>query len=119
MRFSIIVPVLNEEAILNEHLAYLVKQCALYDCELIIVDGGSYDHTVVIAQGYGKVIHSPRGRAIQMNNDAKVALGDVLLFLHADTRLPDNALTAIEQALRIPATPNVVGGAFRVCFNCD
>lgn len=119
MRFSIIMPVLNEEAILDKHLAYLVKQCASYDCELIIVDGGSHDHTAAIAQGYGKVIHSPRGRATQMNNGAKVARGDILLFLHADTRLPDNALTAIEQAFNTPTTSNIVGGAFRVCFNCD
>ncbi len=116
MRFSIIMPVLNEEAILEEHLAYLAKQCASYDYELIIVDGGSHDSTVAIAQRYGNVIHSPRGRAIQMNNGAKAAHGDVLLFLHADTRLPDNAFVAIEQAL---AVPTVVGGAFRMCFNRD
>lgn len=116
MRFSIIMPVLNEEAILEEHLAYLTKQCASYDCELIIVDGGSQDRTVAIAQLYGNVLHSPRGRATQMNNGAKAAHGEVLLFLHADTRLPDNAFFAIEQIL---ATPNVVGGAFRLCFNCD
>lgn len=116
MRFSIIMPVLNEEAVLEEHLMYLVKQYASYDCELIIVDGGSHDATVTIAQRYGNVIHAPRGRATQMNNGAKAAHGDVLLFLHADTRLPDNALRAIEQALSVP---HVVGGAFRMCFNCD
>lgn len=122
MRFSIIMPVLNEEAILEEHLAYLVKQCASYSCELIIVDGGSQDHTVAIAQRYGNVIYSPRGRATQMNNGAKAAHGDVLLFLHADTRLPDNTFVAIEQALNTlnaQAVSNVVGGAFRLRFNCD
>ncbi len=116
MRFSIIMPVLNEEAVLAEHLAYLVKQYAFSDYELIIVDGGSHDSTVAIAQRFGTVIDSPRGRATQMNNGAKVAHSDVLLFLHADTRLPDNAFVAIEQALTVS---NVVGGAFRVCFNCD
>ncbi|MEO8972398.1 MAG: TIGR04283 family arsenosugar biosynthesis glycosyltransferase [Ktedonobacteraceae bacterium] len=116
MRFSIIMPVLNEEAVLEEHLAHLTRQCASCDCELIIVDGGSHDHTVTIAQRYGNVIHSPRGRAIQMNNGAKAAHGAILLFLHADTRLPDNALTAIEQVL---TTSDAVGGAFRMCFNCD
>lgn len=119
MRFSIIMPVLNEEAILEEHLAYLVKLCASYNCELIIVDGGSQDRTVTIAQRYGNVIHSQRGRATQMNHGAKVAHGDVLLFLHADTRLPENAVIAIEQALNTPAVSNVVGGAFRICFDCD
>lgn len=116
MRFSIIMPVLNEESVLEEHLAHLTKQCAASDCELIIVDGGSHDSTVAIAQRYGNVVHSPRGRAIQMNNGAKAAHSDVLLFLHADTRLPDNALAAIEQAL---TNPDVAGGAFRMCFNCD
>lgn len=116
MRFSIIMPVLNEEAVLAEQLADLVKQFASYDCELIIVDGGSQDQTVAIARRFGNVIHSPRGRATQMNSGAKVAHSDVLLFLHADTGLPDNAFGAIEQALTVTS---VVGGAFRVCFNCD
>ncbi len=116
MRFSIIVPVLNEEAVLENHLAPLTNQCARHDCELLIVDGGSTDTTTSIAQHYGKVIHSPRGRATQMNAGAALAKGDVLLFLHADTRLPNEAFTAIEQAL---VSSDVVGGAFRLCFNCD
>jgi rSAM/selenodomain-associated transferase 2 len=116
MRFSIIVPVLNEEAVLEEQLAYLTQQCVGQNCELIIVDGGSSDGTVSIAERYGEVIHSPGGRATQMNAGAAIASGDVLIFLHADTRLPNDAFDAIEQAL---ASSRVVGGAFRVCFNCD
>ncbi len=116
MRFSIIVPVLNEETVLEEQLAYLSGQCASLDCELIIVDGGSSDATVSIAGKYGTVISAPRGRARQMNAGAAVASGDVLIFLHADTRLPDDAFAAIEHTL---ALPRVVGGAFRICFNCD
>ena len=114
MRFSIIIPVLNEETILEEQLACLARQCN--GRELIIVDGGSADATVSIAEKYGKVVSSARGRATQMNAGAAVAAGDVLIFLHADTRLPDDAFDAIERAL---ASPHVVGGAFRVCFNCD
>ena len=116
MRFSIIVPVLNEAAVLESHLARLVAQCAHIDGEVLIVDGGSSDRTVAIAERYGRVMCSPRGRATQMNAGAAVAHGDVLIFLHADTTLPDDAFTAIEQAL---GSPKVVGGAFRVCFNCD
>ena len=116
MRFSIIIPVLNEEAILEEHLAHLTRQCTDHECELLIVDGGSSDATIAIAQRYGQVLQSPRGRARQMNAGAAAASGDVLLFLHADTRLPDDALSAIERAL---ASSRVVGGAFRICFNCD
>lgn len=116
MRFSIIVPVLNEEAVLEHHLNNLVRQISHYDCELLVIDGGSTDRTVEIAQLFGKVIPSQRGRATQMNSGARVATGEILLFLHADTLLPDDAFCAIEHALN---AQDVVGGAFRVCFNCD
>lgn len=114
MRFSIIMPVLNEEVILEPQLARLAQVCAPYPCELLIVDGGSRDDTVAIAQRYGRVIHAPRGRALQMNAGAAEATGDILLFLHADTSLPETAFDAIERALQLP---KVVGGAFRVRFN--
>ena len=116
MLFSIIMPVLNEEAVLEHQLGNLVRQISLHDCELLIVDGGSTDRTIEIAQRFGRVIHSPRGRAAQMNIGADVATGEVLLFLHADTLLPDDAFSAIEHELK---AQEVVGGAFRVCFNCD
>ena len=119
MRFSIIVPVLNEETVLETHLAALVTQCAPLDYELLIVDGGSSDGTVGIAERYGRVVASARGRATQMNAGAAVASGDVLLFLHADTQLPSQAFPAIEAALKTPKTPPVVAGAFRICFNCE
>ncbi len=116
MRFSIIMPVLNEEAILEFQLARLIRQCAQQDYELLLVDGGSTDRTVEIAQRYAQVLTAPPGRARQMNVGAMAANGDVLLFLHADTELPDNAFLAIERAL---ASPEVVAGAFRLCFNCE
>jgi rSAM/selenodomain-associated transferase 2 len=116
MRFSIIMPVLNEAATLESHLAHIIRQCTHLDYELLIVDGGSSDDTVAIAERYGRVICSPRGRALQMNAGATAASGDVLLFPHADTTLPENAFNAIEQTL---ASLNVVGGAFRLCFNCN
>jgi rSAM/selenodomain-associated transferase 2 len=116
MHFSIIMPVLNEEVVLEQQLVYLTRQCTRQDYELLLVDGGSSDGTVAIAQRYGRVLTAPRGRATQMNAGAAAANGDVLIFLHADTQLPDDAFLAIEKAL---ASPKVVGGAFRVCFNCD
>ena len=114
MRFSIIMPVLNEEASLETYLRLLARPCAGHDCELLIVDGGSTDTTVSIAEHYGRVICSSKGRAKQMNMGASVADGDVLLFLHADTQLPDDAFIAIEQALQ---STQVVGGAFRLSFD--
>ncbi len=116
MRFSIIMPVLNEAEVLERYLIPLTQQCAHHKYELLIVDGGSTDATVAIAKRYGTVIHSARGRATQMNCGAQAAQGDILLFLHADTLLPDNAFDAIEQAF---TSLKVVAGAFRVCFNCD
>jgi rSAM/selenodomain-associated transferase 2 len=116
MRFSIIIPVLNEEAVLEAQLTHLTRQCANCDCELLIVDGGSTDRTATIAERFGRVLPSSRGRAMQMNRGAAEASGDVLLFLHADTQLPDDAFSAIEQAF---ADPRVAGGAFRLCFNCS
>ncbi len=116
MRFSIIMPVLNEEAGLERHLSQLVALCAGVDCELLIVDGGSADATVGIAERFGRVIVAPRGRARQMNAGVAVAEGDVFLFLHADTLLPGGAFAAIERAL---AAPGVVGGAFRLHFDCQ
>jgi len=114
MRFSIIVPVLNEEAVLEQQLAHLTRQCARHDCELFVIDGGSHDNTVAVAKRYAQVIGSSRGRATQMNVGATAASGDVLIFLHADTRLPDEAFSAIEHAL---ASPTIVGGAFRLRFD--
>lgn len=116
MRFSIIMPVLNEEAVLERQLTYLLQQCAGCNCEVLIVDGGSSDDTPAIAGRYGRIITSSRGRATQMNAGAAVASGDVLLFLHADTQLPDSAFSAIEKAL---TEPEVVGGAFRLRFDCE
>lgn len=116
MRFSIIMPVLNEEAVLERQLCQLARISAPHECELLIVDGGSEDSTVAIARRFGRVIAASRGRAAQMNRGAAEATGDILLFLHADSMLPDNAFLEIE---RTRATPGVVGGAFRICFNCS
>jgi len=114
VRFSIIIPVLNEEAVLETQLSSLMEHCTQNDCEVLIVDGGSTDNTVAIAQRYGRVISAPRGRASQMNAGAAVAYGDIFIFLHADTRLPAHALQAIEYTLK---KPEIVGGAFRIKFD--
>jgi glycosyltransferase involved in cell wall biosynthesis len=116
MRFSMIVPVLNEEAVLEDQLIHLTKQCTHHACEVLIVDEGSHGETGEIARRYGKVMAAPRGRATQMNAGAAAASGDVLMFLHADSFLPDDAFRAIESAL---ASPGVVAGAFRLCFTCE
>lgn len=84
--------------------------------EIVLVDGGSTDATAAIAGRFPEVslLASPRGRARQMNAGARAARGDVLLFLHADTLLPDGALAAVEAAAR---DPGVVAGRFDVRFD--
>ncbi|MEO6986118.1 MAG: TIGR04283 family arsenosugar biosynthesis glycosyltransferase [Paralcaligenes sp.] len=99
MKLSIIVPILNEAHELPgllEQLLSLVRQ----GTEVIIADGGSHDGCADIAEGAGfAVVRAVRGRARQMNAAAALATGDILLFLHADTRLPREATTWITQAL--------------------
>jgi len=84
--------------------------------EVVLVDGGSTDATAAIAARSPRVclLASPRGRARQMNAGARAARGDVLLFLHADTLLPDGALAAVEAAV---GDPGVVAGRFDIRFD--
>ena len=89
---SIIIPVLNEADGIADTLASLAR---LRDAghEVIVVDGGSDDATATLAApGSDRVLHSDAGRARQMNTGAAEATGNVLLFLHADTRLPEDVL---------------------------
>ncbi|MCX4186522.1 TIGR04283 family arsenosugar biosynthesis glycosyltransferase [Methylophaga sp. OBS4] len=98
-QLAIIVPMLNEAGTLPELLAHLQR---FHDrgMEIVLVDGGSDDATRDIAsQSPFTVITSTRGRALQMNTGAQASDAGVLLFLHADTRLPDTADIAIGRAL--------------------
>lgn len=88
LTLSVVVPVLNEAAGIRAALEALAPLRSRGH-EVIVVDGGSSDRTLELAEGLcDRVLRSPRGRALQMNAGARVANGDVLLFLHADTRLP-------------------------------
>ncbi|MGZ8426976.1 MAG: TIGR04283 family arsenosugar biosynthesis glycosyltransferase [Candidatus Binatia bacterium] len=109
MKISVIVPVLNEEKSIAATLQALAH---LQPHETIVVDGGSQDRTAEIAAECGvKVILSERGRARQMNRGARQASGEVLLFLHADTRLPPTAFSDIAGPM---GDPRYVGGRFDV-----
>lgn len=109
-KISIIMPVLNEAKVLASTIAYLIHADNI---EIIIVDGGSQDDTVAIAQSLGvKVSKCDRSRARQMNLGAKIATGDILLFLHADTRLPPSFAPNIRHALAATNHGTIIAGAF-------
>ena len=103
-RLTIIMPALNEAsriAAALQALAHLRRRSV----EVIVVDGGSSDDTAALAEPWAdRVLSAPRGRARQMNAGAARARADTLLFLHADTTLPEQALRAIEAALVDPHT---------------
>jgi rSAM/selenodomain-associated transferase 2 len=116
-KISIIIPVLNEAGTIQEILTRLQEA---KDVEVIVVDGGSRDETLMIALAISKrlalslpikVISTATGRANQMNAGAAVASGDILLFLHADTHLPARFDTLLLRALQNVGT---IAGAFEL-----
>lgn len=111
-RLSVIVPTLDEGALIADFLSHLRGRVP--DAELIVVDGGSDDETVALAnQQADRVLRSPRGRAKQMNAGAAVAGGEILWFLHADSLVPPDPHGCIARALD---DPRIVGGCFRLKF---
>lgn len=99
MQLSIVMPVLDEAAVLPGALAALAG-VRTRGHELIVVDGGSRDGSAALAAAAAdQVIAAPRGRARQMNAGAACAKGQVLLFLHADTQLPTGAAAAVLEAV--------------------
>ena len=114
-RISVVIPVLDEATQIGERLRELAR---FTFHEVIVVDGGSIDETRAIVRRFPNVllVEAPRGRARQMNEGARRATGDVLLFLHADVSLPADADPHIRRALGHPGT---VAGAFRTWTVAD
>lgn len=103
---AVVIPTLDEAAVLGDTLAGLPAGFA----EVVVADGGSADDTVAVARAHGcRVVEASRGRGPQMNAGAAVTRAPVLLFLHADTRLPEDAPARVAAAL---ADPAVAGGGF-------
>lgn len=113
MKISVIIPALNERNHLPVTLASLTHMDLLH--EVIVVDGGSTDGTRewLSQQQVSRVIDAERGRGAQLNAGARLATGDVLLFLHSDCLLPPDAPRHIIEAL---ANDRVVGGCFLIRF---
>lgn len=112
MLISVVVPTLEEAG----EVTALLDHLAEFD-EVVIADGGSADDTCALAACHPRgplLVHTDRGRARQLNAGAAAARGEVLVFLHADTRLPSGAAGLIERALR---NPSVLGGNFALRFD--
>ncbi|MEM8604405.1 MAG: TIGR04283 family arsenosugar biosynthesis glycosyltransferase [Cyanobacteria bacterium P01_H01_bin.121] len=107
---SIVIPTFNEAGTIEQTLAHL--KAITQNIEIIVVDGGSQDATEQIAVSFGvTVLTNTDGRAAQLNQGASAAQGKRLLFLHADTFLPDNFAAYVEITL---AQPGVIMGAFEL-----
>lgn len=115
--FSIIIPVLNEEDRIQSFLQHVKDISAGESVELIVVDADPAGSTLnKIRSGEATKLLSPGGRGMQMNRGVDAARGNVLLFLHADTFLPENALGHIKNALM---DDTCVGGAFDLGIDSD
>lgn len=115
MKVSIVIPTLNEASHLPQTLRRATAQSE--PKEIVVVDGGSTDSTREVARTLGvRCLRAPQGRGRQMNRGAACTSGDALLFLHADTLLPADGLSAIRGALSVPSTD---AGVFRLRFDRD
>ncbi len=111
---AIVIPCLNEVEAVRSSLPLALAQVLAHCGEVIVSDGGSEDGTAEVARQLGaRVVVGPPGRGQQLNLGAAASEADILLFLHADTRLPENAIADIRQAVADGAD----GGAFQVRFD--
>lgn len=119
--FSVIIPVLNEASVINhavEHVHHIGGEIgAHFDFEIIVVDGDAEGRTINAVKHTGaQTITSRKGRGSQMNAGAARAQGDILIFLHTDTKLPGDAFTDISDAIH---QRNYDAGAFNLGIESD
>jgi len=114
---SIIIPVFHEEAVINATIEHIRALQGAASAEVIVVDGDAEGKTIrVIRDRTVKMACGGKGRGNQMNKGAVLAQGDVIVFLHADTRLPSDAFARIESAFIDPAC---MAGAFDLAIDSD
>lgn len=118
MDFSVIIPVYHEEAEINEALRHLRSLSRSHRAEIIVVDGDPAGSTLKVMEEHPSVtrLTGPKGRAAQMNAGAGRAGNEILIFLHADTRLPAGAYELIEEVFQ---KKEIVGGAFHLEIDSD
>ena len=112
--FSIVIPVLNEAESINFVINQINTISRDFKVEIIVADGDKNLSTNAAIEDKSVIkLSSLPGRSVQMNTGAEAACGDIILFLHADTILPDNAFHEMADAM---ADPSYVGGAFSLGF---
>jgi len=112
-RFSVIIPTLNEENVIHKCIVHL--HLLAPEAEIIVADGGSLDDTVKIAREEGAIVcYSTTGRGTQCNAGAALANREILMFLHADTELPQEAFTVLDSYFN---QEQVRVGSFRLSFD--
>jgi rSAM/selenodomain-associated transferase 2 len=110
MTVSVIIPVIGEASVINDTIGRIDRMAEGAAVEIIVVDGSAGEETLKATKGTrARGISSPKGRGRQMNAGAAAAMGDILLFLHADTELPEDAFQEISRAM---AAGSCVAGAF-------
>ena len=112
MTVSVVIPALNEEKVVVQTIKSVLDEGVT---ETVVVDGGSIDGTVRVASSLARVLSNAPGRARQMNKGADHVQGDLILFLHADTRLTPGAIGAVQTAVEAGAQ----AGCFRLRFDSD
>lgn len=116
-KFSIIIPVVDEYYTINQTIKHINSLKADDDLEIIVVDGSPTGETIKVIENKGiKKLITEKGRGNQMNKGASIANGEILIFLHADTYLPPNALHSIASAMR---DHTYIGGAFDLGIDSD
>lgn len=112
---SVIIPVLNEESTIETTIQQVENLAG--NKEIVVVDGGSKDQTYSLAKELTDKVYQTRpGRGHQMNLGAKEATGDILFFLHSDSKLEHNALLSIKKAME---DDRVIGGCFKFKIDDD
>jgi rSAM/selenodomain-associated transferase 2 len=113
MLVSVIIPTLNEEGFILDAIRAARQDYAPDEIEIIVVDGGSQDGTLQLIPPGVQVLQSKSGRATQMNKGAANAKGDIFVFCHADSRLPQGWREAVVEKLN---QPDVSGGTFQLAI---
>jgi uncharacterized protein len=114
MKISVIIPTLDEALILDQTLTEIDRHSPH---EVIVADGGSRDGTLDIAGKFSvRIVTSPPGRALQMNAGAETAKGDLLLFLHADSRMTADSF---HKMVEVMERGNALGGAFSLSIESE